>query len=521
MYWTTLGPGPITGQHWKLWHLPTFMLITIFSMGRTNFIISQLPDPNISFQHDVRTAYSLSKDSERVGGLTDPEHTPQLQKLTDLSTFPAPAFHGCTGEKSGLCSFSNVCFASRDNMLVFDVPGLRSPEERATGGDAWYEEGSRPSELFYPIRRPHLVPQADYTNLTNVYMVDQMLVMNCVEQYEGGMNPAHMLMGMGKLFAYATGRWHQHFIYPDANAFPASNAPVDLLLYHQCSTVGNWPWGDFVNKILWKDAQAQGILRQPLEESLMFLPWPHRNDLQSDDVVICGRTVYQEPFTSGTYFADNNYFVNQRWQQVLDEAATDGTLSTGTTPNNTVANTIVQDRCRSNSLRIAAFQRNEGSSLRLFRNMDEVQALVQEYTDHPFWVATANSTTSPEEQMRLFRSFDVLITPHGSHLVNMIFNGKRSVFIEVAAVFFDGSPHVNGMAFAKEWIPSFGHLPYNNSVLEAKMDDCSDHDISSTGKCPHIPTRLKFIHSDLIVNTTILRGDLERAIQTLCSEGAS
>jgi len=64
-----------------------------------------------------------------------------------------------------------------------------------------------------------------------------------------------------------------------------------------------------------------------------------------------------------------------------------------------------------------------------------------------------------------------------------------------------------------------GHISW--AELEAKMDDCSEHEISSTGKCPHIPTRLKFIHSDLIVNTTILRGDLERAIQTLCSEGAS
>lgn len=55
---------------------------------------------------------------------------------------------------------------------------------------------------------------------------------------------------------------------------------------------------------------------------------------------------------------------------------------------------------------------------------DSSVALAQEYTTVPVEIITVNGTTSFLDQIRIFNSFDVLITPHGSHLANGLFTMK-------------------------------------------------------------------------------------------------
>jgi hypothetical protein len=143
--------------------------------------------------------------------------------------------------------------------------------------------------------------------------------------------------------------------------------------------------------------------------------------------------------------------------------------------------------------------------------------LVSEFSDIPLATVSASSDTPPLDQIALFRSFDILITPHGSHLANMLFAHDHAVFIEVAAVPFDFAPSTNGGAFAKDWILSFGHLTVrkkNGPDLLLNMSICSER---SSPECPK-SQRLKYIQSDLLVNITILRADLERATTALCSK---
>lgn len=56
--------------------------------------------------------------------------------------------------------------------------------------------------------------------------------------------------------------------------------------------------------------------------------------------------------------------------------------------------------------------------LRRFLNLDEVVKLAQAYTSVPVEVITVNETTPVNEQIRIFNTFDVLITSHGRFLLS-------------------------------------------------------------------------------------------------------
>ena len=73
------------------------------------------------------------------------------------------------------------------------------------------------------------------------------------------------------------------------------------------------------------------------------------------------------------------------------------------------------------SARVKIFQRSATNSLRKFINIDEVIHLAQDYTNQRVEIVSVNASTSIAEQIRFFNEFDILITPHGSHLANGIF----------------------------------------------------------------------------------------------------
>lgn len=432
---------------------------------------------------------------------TDPLHTPRLRHFANMSAFPTPSFHGCTLIKriKGLCHFSNVCFSRRDGILVFDVPELqnqstkinsRLPKIAAMYEEKWYLPNSNFSNGISIPKKPMLVPPKIYKSLKHVYFAKKMLVMNCWRQTEHKTNPAHMLMGMSNMFVYGKS---------DISSFQSPNdgPAFDLLLAHQCSTINGWPWGEYVYDLFWKKAVREGTIRPSHGSASMFLSYADDN-LSKDDNVVCGEDVYFAPHWAGNYLVNNNFKAIETWENLFEKELPMGVNHTRL--------------CNLRSLRIAIFQRNEGSALRSFQNIDEVKTLAKEYTSREIPIITVNSTTPPDRQVALFQSFDILITPHGSHLSNMIFNKRQSVFIEVACVYFDGVFARNGKSFAKSWINSYGHKPYNNAALVQNMNKCVSKDLNICNK----PMRLKFIQSDMVVNTTILRANLIQAVSILC-----
>jgi hypothetical protein len=334
-----------------------------------------------------------------------------------------------------------------------------------------------------------------------------MYVLNCWRQTALKDNPAHLLMGYGKIFVASTG-FHNAREGEPLDTF-------DMVVYHLCELPW-WPWAQFVDSLINSHAIKNGIINNvapsTINEARIFLPLAREQltDPRPNDIVICGETVFQEPFSLATYFGENDPKVVAEWR--------DWTRVQKVIPNTIKAmqETVVEDILCPRQLRFALWNRTEGTSLRLLTNVNDIRRVVSDISDHPLSILTASSKTSPEEQVSLFRSFDVLITPHGSHLANMIFAKPRTAFIEVSAVFFDEAPSTNGAAFAAKWILSLGH-PTTNAQLTAKMKYCMHRDQSEKGTCPR-GLRTQFIHSNLIVNTTILRRDIESVVATLCEK---
>jgi hypothetical protein len=112
--------------------------------------------------------------------------------------------------------------------------------------------------------------------------------------------------------------------------------------------------------------------------------------------------------------------------------------------------------------RILIFQRTATSNLRKFLNLPDVINLAQSFTTIPVQVLTVNSSTTVEDQIRAFNSFDLLITPHGSHLANGIFTASPSSkgIIEVVPFAFDRVFYSNFNAHLGfgHYILSTGHL---------------------------------------------------------------
>jgi hypothetical protein len=435
--------------------------------------------------------------------LMDPAHSPRLRHFSDMDAFPVPAFHGC--RRTGLCKFSNVCFSPEDGMLVFEVPGLESSSNTSSASNAgMWHESSRDVTLPRKIRR---IPHSIYSKLTNVHFAKSMYVLNCWRQHAASDNPAHLLMGYGKLFVASSG------YYKEQEQDPLDT--YDMIVYHQCP-VPWWPWAQLVDSLINKHAVLSGTINITLagdiNEARIFVPGSRKMlaNPMPNDVVICGERVFQEPFSVAKYFGSNNPTVIKKWQDWLTKQQRNHV------PNSLVKNQLAGERgltCPRN-LRFAMWKRTEGSALRLLTNENDIRHLVGEFSDHPLSIVTANANTPPEEQISVFRSFDILITPHGSHLANMIFARRHSVFIEVAAVFYDEAPLTNGAAFAAKWILSLGHAATNEKLSE-KMVLCLHRDKSVNGTCPH-HLRGQFIQSNLIVNTTILRHDIESAVAKLC-----
>eukprot|EP00580_Thalassiosira_gravida_P018058 CAMPEP_0201675988 /NCGR_PEP_ID=MMETSP0494-20130426/40834_1 /ASSEMBLY_ACC=CAM_ASM_000839 /TAXON_ID=420259 /ORGANISM="Thalassiosira gravida, Strain GMp14c1" /LENGTH=388 /DNA_ID=CAMNT_0048158595 /DNA_START=148 /DNA_END=1314 /DNA_ORIENTATION=+ len=380
----------------------------------------------------------------------------------------------------------------------------RLPKTSAMYEEKWYLPNSTFSKVSVP-KKPMLLPPQIYKSLKNVYFAKKMLVMNCWRTSEHNTNPAHMLMGMGNMFVYG-----KSDVNVSSHQSPNNGPAFDLLLAHQCSVINGWPWGEYVHDLFWRKAVREGTIHPSHGNASMFLPFSTGN-LSKDDTVVCGEDVYFAPRWTAMYLANNNIKAIEAWENLIEEE-----LPMGTHPEEamSVREGVVNHTlpCNLRSLRIAVFQRNEGSALRSFQNIDKVRTLAKEYTSREVPIITVNSTTPPGRQAALFQSFDILITPHGSHLSNMIFNKRKSVFIEVACVYYDAAPAMNGKSFAKSWINSYGHKPYNNPELVQNMNKCVGKDLDTCNQS----LRLKFIQSDMVVDTTILRANLIQAVSIFC-----
>jgi len=170
--------------------------------------------------------------------------------------------------------------------------------------------------------------------------------------------------------------------------------------------------------------------------------------------------------------------------------------------------------------------------------MPEVLATAAKYTTLPIRSLTASGATSATAQMAMFRDFDILITPHGSHLANMIFTAPQALIIEVTATQYDDIFCTNGKVLAGGYLQSFGHRPVISKYQKEQRDSSKryrhalvEDPATLMQQCPVSPgwrtaeargedctfaQRLQLVQSDLVVDVKALEGSIEQAVRIRC-----
>jgi hypothetical protein len=430
-----------------------------------------------------------------------------------------------------------VCLSNRDGVLVPDIAAVSARERARFDSDGWYRWATKPVAL----RLVH--PAALVKNRTRFYWSQGTLVVACCWRSSAhGHSPSHALYGLGTIFEASLG--HTRLA-----------GAVDTLLLHQCSDAllrqnegiaawidgPPWSWGN----ALWQHVHSAMRARWPdTASNVVTLGARHPTSSlpSSGDVVVCGGDVWV-PRMTGHYFGSNRGATVAAWRsQIAPWLNRTGVAGEArSTPFNvqparvpTLRMAVCTKGC-SSGLRVAIFQRVEGMwGQRSIANIERVVAVAQTYVGHPVRVISVSSQTSVADQVRLFQSFDVLVSTHGSQLANMIYANKRAVIIELQAIpgSADSSFEKNAWAVIGGHLMSYGHMPaagvHNagqtnatgraaiNCVLARRMRPCwwwqQQGGCSDGGAAGTI-----FKHSDLIVDADRLRAALDRAMAIRCA----
>lgn len=338
--------------------------------------------------------------------------------------------------------------------------------------------------------------------------------MNCWRRQPEDTNPTHWLMKMVKLFELsvimgrlnADGKVHNQILLPK----------LENLALHQCTSYskmiasGHWQWGRHIFDAAtryWKN-----IGKWKVEDTNVL----ELN--QGNSSWVCFEDLYME-IEYGTWYPKQSD-AQALWQEAL--LSDKNVHSQIKVPSNDT----LRERCDAKRLRIHIFQRTEGKGLRSFLNLNETLELVHEYTSNAsVSIITLNSSTTIVEQIKTFRGFDVLVTPHGSHLANIIFRDPGSTaIVEVTPVVRDASFLDNARrANFSSYIVSTGHEPSSTGDESPICRDgrtqmwkkCSQRASTDMWECPW-GLRTNITVCDIVVNLSILRSHLNKAVNDLC-----
>jgi hypothetical protein len=342
---------------------------------------------------------------------------------------------------------------------------------------------------------------------------------NCWHRRPNDTNPSHWLMKINKMYEMAA---------VARSTRPSPLPTFDHLVFHQCPSYnatiksGAWPWGSLILDAAthhWTDAK---LWRGYGDIDIMELNIGNRNWTCFDDLFF--ETGYNAWYPAPAY--------QSSWLQTLDEFLTPSTMVHSSSseplasqPAQTDAVSLVE-RCRTNGLRIHLFQRSTGSTLRSFANLDQVHALLHQFTSQPVPLVTVNESTPLGAQIDTFRAFDLLVTPHGSQLANIIFcDPNTTAFVEVTPVVRDDSFYKNAMdANFTSYVLGTGHTPWpiphkHNPICDDGKRNMAEHCFFDKRlkmwKCP-VEWSSSLTACDTYVNITILQQHVTKAVSDLC-----
>ena len=309
-----------------------------------------------------------------------------------LAAFPRARLLGCSA--LGNCRMENVCFSARDGVLIPNTSSTTPPTVR---------EFDRGRSLSAPFAA-RIFPREAFNILTNAFLLEgETFASNCWRQGFLSSNPAHSMMGFGKVFVAALD----------------SHVPRGLstLIFQSCGhrARAEWEWGREVWSLIEAKGNESGLL-PPAGIDVVTLSrqkprdfrdgnwtqlWPSQGDL-----VVCARHVTAERNSVATYLGQNRPDIVAEWQRhvhrQLPESSESrtavpsaGSSEAGIAPASPLSGGSNGTACASclNSLRIAIFYRKEGSALRRFRNLAAVRAVAARHSAGRVSMVTIMSRT--------------------------------------------------------------------------------------------------------------------------------
>ena len=478
------------------------IVASIFAFGGVSIISSK--DMNLRKMNSLVYGFFNSSHSGNMsGGKTlanftrfadydwNGAHESRLSSIVTISEFRAMYKDSSVREESD-CTFPSTssdpfsCWYHHENICVDGSDNIKFLRD---SNDSYME---RATELKLTIAsgplRPIELKWESFTEDTKIQVLrGRVILLHCWRST--GHNPIHFTFGYGALFASMI-------------ASRSSESAIDHVVLHQCPN----PHLNELFRAFWEVMLMEGYEKRLIDDSTSF-------HVVSDlSRLVCMEKVTGNEWARPPWFGASESEWNvwrghlMRYLQIKFPGLLERAVSR-------YHNTNSQKR-------IAIFQRKEAANgLRKYVNLLDVLQLVGRYTDE-YEVITTTSETNLTRIIELFNSFDILITPHGSHIANVLFTLRDDVvIIETVGVCMNTFP-MHWFDRRLHYVISSGHRSNENSVQQI-IDEClNERDAWCLNGDPpsdscHDGKAEEVMRSDLIVDVRRLEKDLEQAHQFL------
>lgn len=261
-------------------------------------------------------------------------------------------------------------------------------------------------------------------------------------------NPSHLLFGTSLAMLWARKR-------PPRELIPM----FDRVILAYCPDWRTFKIGGF-------NSSSTGWIPGRDHAEIAFSLWADGNVGLLPDLVparfpiIRGTNCFEELYVADRFGAlqdpeDEGYFLAKLAERYASHAAV-------LRPNITQLSLDREERCRTNSLRIAFWARESTSyAPRRALNLREVISASSNLSTIPIALVSANKSSTTIDHIRIFNSLDVLVAPTGSHLAGLVYSGAREKFavIELAPAARQGFWALNAKAWNMTYVWSHGHAP--------------------------------------------------------------
>ena len=425
--------------------------------------------------------------------------SPNVKDITNRPTVARPSHvHGPSRRGAGLSwyTYENIFVSGADHIRYIEgekngtfkttlhdlhIPNVPTPYKSSQLKDNFFESTSHKLFLLRGLS----------------------ILVGCWRRTSYDTNPAHYMMGMGKLYALLNDE-----IDP---------VHIDNVIFFQCLDVkkAGIKTDDIINasngtdnffKAVWRMVRNSGSQHGWFDDSTRFFSLGY-DDIGPKSLMFLLESALID-HSVGRYLGGNQPRTINSWKRDFSR------FMHSTSPSLWTSIEARQDLDGGNcfhKLRIGIFQRKTTSHLRRFINLDDVLSLARTLAGQVDIISFDKHSTINQVAL-LMNSYEIIITPHGSHLTNGLFAMFMPFIIEIVPMCWNNDFGGN-LAGLSHYEISTGHNLKNASLgsLIRQCSQCKNYNENCTQN--HAG---QAIQSDLLVNLTILSNALTRAISAQC-----